>query len=186
MSTDREWICLLRGINLGARNKVNMPELRRRLGDAGFTDVRSYVQSGNVVLTAPHRDAGEVGAAVRAVVLEGFGIDTPVVVRTPERIRELVAWCPYPADAAERPTAVHVIHLAERPEPARLKELLAADWGDDEITAEGTELCLRYSATMHRSRLQHAMLLKRLGVDGTARNWRTLTAIADLLTPRGS
>ena len=55
-----EWVCLLRAINLGARNKVGMPQLRKALDAAGFEDVRTYVQSGNVVLRAARRSADEV------------------------------------------------------------------------------------------------------------------------------
>jgi uncharacterized protein (DUF1697 family) len=173
---------LLRAINLGARNKVGMPQLRKALVADGFEDVRTYVQSGNIVLSSSHRSADKVAAAVRTLVKAEFGIDTPTLVRTPQQIRNIIAWCPFPDDAAARPTGVHVIHLDAKPDRARVASVLDEDWSPDELEFRGLEICVRYAETMHRSRLQHAGLLKRLDVGGTARNWRTLVAIGDLLS----
>lgn len=82
-----EGVCLPRAINLGARNKVGMPQLRKALTAAGFDDVRTYVQSGNVVVTSRHRSAGAVAKAMRAVIHDEFGVETSVLVRTPQQIR---------------------------------------------------------------------------------------------------
>jgi uncharacterized protein (DUF1697 family) len=101
------WVSLLRGINLGARNKVNMNRLRDALAAAGFADVRTYVQSGNVITSSGHLGPEPVGQAVRAVVREHFDLDVPVVLRSPQQLRDVLGWCPFPQDAAARPTAVH-------------------------------------------------------------------------------
>lgn len=176
------WVSLLRGVNLGARNQVNMPRLRAALPDAGFEDVRTYVQSGNVITRSRHRSPDRVADAVRATVLEHFGIDAPVMVRSPLELRDVLAWSPFPDDAAARPTAVQVLHLAAQPDPEQVAALLAEDWSPDGVAVRGREVVVRYAEVMHTSRLQHADALKRLGVDGTARNWRTLQALVDLTT----
>lgn len=174
------WVGLLRGVNLGARNQVNMPRLRQVLAGACFGEVRTYVQSGNLVARTPHRSPHRFGEAVRSCVREHFDLDVPVVVRTPAQLAELVAWNPFPDDAATRPTVVQVLHLAAPPEPGRVAALLAEDWSPDEVVARGLEVVIRYAETMHRSRAQHASLTRRLGVDGTVRNWRTVQAVLDL------
>jgi uncharacterized protein (DUF1697 family) len=174
------WVALLRGINLGARNKVNMPALRAALTDAGFGNVRTYVQSGNIVAESAHRSPTAVGKAVAAVVQDVAGIDVPVVVRTPAQLQAVLDWNPFPEDAAERPTLVHVVHLAGDPDPDGLDTVQATDWGKDALAARGQEVVLRYAEAMHTSRLQYAPVLKKLKVDGTARNWRTLQALVDL------
>jgi len=179
------WVSLLRGINLGARNKVPMKQLREALAEAGFEDVRTYVQSGNVVTRSAHRNPDQVSGAVRGVVRQHFGIDVPVVVRSPQQLRDVLEWCPFPADAAERPTAVHVGHLTGKPDPERVAALVAEDWSPDGLAVRGEEVVVRYAETMHASRLQHAKVLNRLGVDGTARNWRTLQALVDLTADDG-
>lgn len=174
------WVSLLRGINLGARNKVNMPRLRDALTAAGFGSVRTYVQSGNVVAASDHTEPAAVAEAVRAVLTADFDVDVPVVVRTPEQLREIAAWCPFPVDAAERPTFVHVIHLTATPDPERVAKLCGEDWAPDGLAVRGPEVVIRYTETMRASRLQYPKVLKRLDVDGTGRNWRTLLALVDL------
>ena len=174
------WVSLLRGVNLGAHNKVNMPKLRAALPDAGFQDVRTYVQSGNVITRSRHRNPDRVADAVRATLFEHFAVDVPVLVRSPQELRDVLAWSPFPRDAETRPTAVQVLHLTAEPDATLVAELLAADWSPDGVAVRGRELVVRYAEVMRTSRLQHASALKRLGVDGTARNWRTLQALVDL------
>ncbi|GAA0912100.1 DUF1697 domain-containing protein [Virgisporangium aurantiacum] len=178
-----EWVLLPRAINLGARNKVAMPQLRQALTVAGFDDVRTYVQSGNVVARSRHRSASRAAQAVEAVIHAEFGVTTSVVVRTPQQIRDVLAWNPFPSEAAARPTGVQVIHLDAPPDPAGVAPLLESDWSPDALAVRGLEVCVCYAAASRASRLQHAPLLKRLGVGGTARNWRTLIAIEALLSP---
>lgn len=174
------WVSLLRGVNLGARNKVNMPQLRAALPGAGFEDIRTYVQSGNVITRSRHRSPDRVADAVRATVLEHFAVDVPVMVRSPQQLRDVLAWSPFPRDADTRPTAVQILHLAAEPDPTQVAALLAEDWSPDGVAVRGQEVVVRYAEVMHTSRLQHASALKRLGVDGTARNWRTLQALVEL------
>jgi uncharacterized protein (DUF1697 family) len=173
------WVALLRGVNVGGHNRVNMPGLRQALTEAGFEDVQTYVASGNVIARSGHRSAEEVEKAVRATVSATFGLDVPVVVRTPRQLRDLLDWCPFP-EAAERPTRVHVIYLGSDPNPEGVAALLAADWSPDRVEVRGREVVIRYDDSMHTSRLQHASVLKRLAVDGTARNWRTAQALVTL------
>lgn len=174
------WICLLRAVNLGNHNKVSMPVLREALADEGFGAVRTYVQSGNIVLTSRHRSAVAVGDAVAAVVERSAGVRTPVIVRTPAQLDAVAAWDPFAAVSAAHPTRVHVMHLDDEPEPDRVEAFLAEDFAPDEVVVRGREAVLRYDEMAHTSRLQHALLSRRLGVDGTARNWRTLLALRDL------
>lgn len=174
------WVSLLRGVNLGARNKVNMPQLRAALEDAGFEAARTYVQSGNVVARSRHRKPEAVAVEVRSVISTVFGLDVPVVVRSPAQLRKVLEWNPFPYDAAARPTGVHVVHLTDDPPAAQVKKLLADDYAPDGLAIRGRELVVCYAETMHRSRLQHAAVLKKLGVDGTARNWRTLQALVEM------
>src|SRR5437868_6739570 len=81
-------ILLLRGINLGPHRRVPMPELRTALSEAGFADVQTYVQSGNVVLTSRASPA-KVGARAEALIAERFGLDVDVIVRTAEELSEV-------------------------------------------------------------------------------------------------
>lgn len=174
------WVSLLRGINLGARNKVNMPLLREALTEAGFDDVRTYVQSGNVITRSSHRSAAKVAETVRRVVAEGFDVDTPVIVRTPKQLAAVLEWDPFPEAAAAEPKLVQVWHLSGKPDPTAIESLLAADIGPDAVAAKGEEVVVHYANGVHGSKADRVIRGKLLGVDATARNWRTLTALVDM------
>jgi uncharacterized protein (DUF1697 family) len=171
---------LLRAVNLGARNKVPMPALRERLTAVGFADVRTYVQSGNLVVSSRHRSPQAVAQAVATVVRDDFGVGEPVVVRTAEQIDDLVAGNPFSQAAMDRPKQLHVMFLMGRPDPAGVEAIHADALTREVCQVSGEHLYIDFRDGVHGSRLTGAYFAKRLGVDGTARNWRTVLALADL------
>ena len=174
------WICLLRAVNVGGRNKVPMAQLRDVLSFEGFADVRTYVQSGNVVVTSSMRSPSKVSDAVRTAIAREFNVDTPVVVRTPAELRAIVDWNPFRDVATVAPQRVHIVHLTDTPSAEAVDALLTTNWEPEQIAFRATELAICYSESMHTSKLQYAGVLKGLGVDGTARNWRTVQTLADI------
>lgn len=174
------WVALVRGINLGIHNKVPMPALREALVDDGFTAVQTYVQSGNLVLRSPRRSAAAVGARVEALIAARFGVCVPVCVRAPAELTAVVTANPFPEAAAERPRLLHVSFLTAAPRPEGIANVL-----DDTVAAKvvrvvGREVYIDYADGVHGSRLTPDFFRRRLGVDGTARNWRTVLALVDL------
>lgn len=172
------WVALLRAVNLGARNRVPMPALREALTGAGFTDVRSYVASGNVVLGSPLRSAAKVGTAVRDVIAERFGVDTPVLVRTGPQLAAVLDWNPFPDAAADHPHLVAVLHLAGQPSAAAVQALLAGDFAPVRVAHRGAEVVVDWHERSGIPKVDRA--LRKLGVVATARNWRTLTALVEM------
>ena len=175
------WVSLLRAVNLGARNKLNMPALRESLAAAGFADVRTYVQSGNVITRSTHRSPVKVAAGVRGAIATDFGMDVPVIVRSPSQLTAAVTHNPY-RDADEHPTRVQVVFLDGDPDADAVQALRATDFGPDGCEVIGREVYLSFATTSQGSRLNAAV--GRLGVDGTARNWRTVLALVEMSTQR--
>jgi uncharacterized protein (DUF1697 family) len=166
-----KWVALLRGVNLGARNKVPMAELRAKLEDAGYGDVRTYIASGNVLLDGP---AGRkaLGSELERLVLDAFGVTTAVILRKPKELAATVEAHPF-----ERTSDTHVAFLARRPAKAVVAELAAVDPG---AVVVGAELYLRLPRGVHGSRLSNARIESLLGVPATLRNWRTVVALSRL------
>jgi uncharacterized protein (DUF1697 family) len=169
------WVALLRAVNLGARNKVPMAELRARLTEAGYGDVRTYVASGNILLDGP---AGRpaLGTALERLVADAFGVTTTVILRKPRELADLVAAHPFGADTSE----THVAFLAARPAKTAAARLEEVDPGADLAVLAGAEVYLRLSRGVHGSTLSVARIEKLLGVPATLRNWRTVAALAEL------
>jgi uncharacterized protein (DUF1697 family) len=175
------WISLLRAINLGSHNKVNMPALREALEDAGFRDVRTYVQSGNLVAASSHRSEAAVCKAVAKVVSDSFSLDVPAIARTPKHWVEAIDANPYGQRSYDDQKLTAVVFLPSKPTAKAVKSLVEGDWKGDEVVVRGREVYIWYARSVHQSKLTPVVLGRRLSVDGTARNWRTVLAIRDLL-----
>ena len=166
------WVALLRAVNLGARNKVPMALLREHLAAAGLRQVRTHLQSGNVIV----RSDADVGPIIRTTVRREFGVDEPVMVRSRDRLAEIVAANPFAAEAKERPVMVRVIFLDERPAPDRVKRLEERD----DVRVLDHEVYLDYREQFHGNSLNAAMVARRLGLHGTERNWATITKLLSI------
>jgi uncharacterized protein (DUF1697 family) len=166
-----KWVALLRGVNLGARNKVPMAELKAKLEDAGYGDVRTYIASGNVLLDGP---AGRkaLGSELERLVLDAFGVTTVVILRKPKELAATVEAHPF-----ERTSDTHVAFLAKRPAKDAVAGLEAID---QDAVLVGAELYLRLPRGVHGSRLSNARIESLLGVPATLRNWRTVVALSRL------
>jgi uncharacterized protein (DUF1697 family) len=174
------YAALLRGINLGARNKVGMQGLRTILeDDLGYEDVVTYIQSGNVVLKTGDK-AAAVATAVNKAIKKEFGFDIAVFVRTKAQMKKVVDGNPF-LKAGKDADKVHVMFLDAKPAAAKVKALTGKDFGADEIAVVGTEAYLHCPNGYGRTKLGNTFVEKQLDVAGTTRNWRTTQKMLELL-----
>lgn len=176
----RRWVVLLRGVNVGGGGRLPMADLRAALGAAGFHDVRTYIQSGNVVLDADRsNDADQVAARVATTIEDGFGFRPWIHLLDAGELRGIIAANPYGSAAEADPTSVHYHFVREVPPAtslARLTEL--ADGGEDLSPGEDVVYLLAPNG-IGRSKLAEA-LTKELSPRATARNHRSVLAVAAL------
>jgi uncharacterized protein (DUF1697 family) len=172
-------VALLRGINLGPRNRIAMPALRDALGAAGFDDVKTYVQSGNLVLSSDAPPA-ELETELEELLAERFGLEVEVVVRTERELAEVVERNPL-AKVAVEPKRYQVTFLAERLGPDEVERLGALTSGSEQFQAHGRELYAWHPDGVARSKLWARLGSKSLGVKATSRNWTTVTALLAMI-----
>jgi uncharacterized protein (DUF1697 family) len=171
-------IILLRGVNIGSRNRVAMPKLRDALVDAGFDDVRTYLQSGNVVLSSTHK-ADAVARAVQRAVADEFGLEVAVVTRTRAQLAKVVERNPL-AKVAKDPKRYQVSFLAAKPSREVVRLIEAAAASGERVVVEGREVYAWHPATIARSKLWALLAGQSLGVTATARNWTTVEKLLEL------
>jgi uncharacterized protein (DUF1697 family) len=152
-----------------------MAELRRVLEDAGCESVRTYIQSGNAVFEHKAPDAPTLEAAVA----DAFGVECAIVLRTARQLRRLVGAHPFGADTSNSVVAF----LAEKPGRAAVRSLSELDVAPDRFEVVGPDIVLHFPNGYAGARLTAAVLEKRLGVPATARNWRTVSRLAELAAP---
>lgn len=171
------WVALLRGINLGRRNRVAMPDLRRVFEQAGCTDVASYIQSGNVVFSADG-ERNELARRLEDAVARELGVESTIVLRRAAELAKLVRAQPFGNDTSK----THVVFLAKRPSAAAVRALRAEDVTPDEAHVAGSDLVVHLPNGVQGARLTGALVERRLGVPGTMRTWRTVERLAELAT----
>jgi uncharacterized protein (DUF1697 family) len=185
-------IALLRGINVGGRNKVPMTDLREVVTSLGHTGVTTYIQSGNVIFTTDSASTGELAAALESAITGRFGIWASVVVLSRDELARILQDNPYPDEP--NPKLVHVVFLNGEP-PAGLQERIAAAQSaaaakssHDTVTAIGHALFLHTPDGFGNSELAQSLFRiisppakeKRSGLAATARNWATATKLLAL------
>jgi uncharacterized protein (DUF1697 family) len=178
MARKTSLILLLRGINLGPHKRVPMPELRALLSEAGFSDVRTYVASGNVVLSGSG-SASKVAAKAEGLIAERFGFDVDVIARTGDELAEVVARNPL-ADVAVNPKRYQVSFLDAELAPDVLERIAALRAEPERMVAIGRELYAWHPDGIGRSKLGSKLAGKGLGVRATARNWTTVCALHEM------
>jgi uncharacterized protein (DUF1697 family) len=172
------FVALLRGINVGGRNRIPMAELKAVFSRLGHDDVATYLQSGNVVFRSS-TGASEIAAAAEEEVAKAFGVRPTVLLRTPAELRKVAESNPYLQDEADL-TKLLVVFLDGRP-AAKAKARLDPERSlPDRFSVEGREIYLHLPNGFGRSKLTIDYFERVLEVRATARNWKTLTKLVEL------
>lgn len=160
-------VAFIRGINVGGNKLLPMAQLKAACESAGLTDVRTFLQSGNVIFNTTRKDPA-------ALIEKALDMDVKVIVRTLDELQKVIARNPFKDEAADDPGHLIVVFL-EREPTAKL------EWpGPEVIKPSGRELFIYYPDGQGRSKLTNALIEKKLGMRGTARNWNTVTKLRDL------
>lgn len=170
------WAVLLRGINVGGHNKVPMAELRAALTDDGFTDVVTYIASGNVVLRGETCEPGRVAR----IVTDRFGLDIEVMVRSADQIRSAAAANPFP-DAVDEPKFLYCGFTATPVDDDALADFDHERYAPDRLAVAGGEVYARYPEGMGRSKLAGTVIDRAVGTPVTTRNWNTVLKLVELV-----
>jgi uncharacterized protein (DUF1697 family) len=172
-------IALLRAVNVGGR-KLPMAELRALCGDLGWKDVGTYVQSGNIVFAAPGR-AGELEATLEKAVESRFGFHSDAMVRSAVQWRSLIGASPYREEAEREPGRVLVGVPKRSIAPGAADAIAARAGAGERVEAAGGALWFHYPDGVGRSKLTPSLIDRLAGSPVTARNWRTVLALSEML-----
>ncbi|HEY8477217.1 MAG TPA: DUF1697 domain-containing protein [Chloroflexota bacterium] len=175
------YIALLRAINVGGHQKVAMTQLREFLVELGFADVRSLLQTGNLLFRSDTTAGSELERRLEAEAAKRLGLRTDFLIRTADEWRRVIERNPF-ADVAERnPSHLVVTFLKEVPDERSVDALRAAVTGPESIAADGNHLYISYPHGIGRSRLTNALIEAKLGTRGTGRNWNTILKLGTLI-----
>ena len=174
-------LVLLRGVNVGGRARLPMAELRAALSDAGLADVRTHLQSGNLLIREPSDRSIPLAGAVEQVIEDRFGLQVRAMTRTREEVSDVVGRNPF-LEPGVSPTTIHTVFLEADPGSSRVAGLDPDRSPPDRFVVSGREIYVHYPGGSGRSKLALDYFERRLGVVGTARNWNTVTKLLELLS----
>lgn len=171
------YVALLRSINVGGNNMIKMDKLRATFAGLGFDDVKTYINSGNVIFDVRKTDDKRLAGKIQDAILADFGVDISVMVRSVDEIKNLISGNPFEGQF-ENDKYLHAFFLNEPLTPEQA-DLLKAQGNDSErfhITGRNI-LCL-LTISILDSAVGKGFIDKKLKVATTARNWRTVKKIA--------
>ena len=172
------YVALLRGINVGGSHMLAMKDLKLLFEQNSCVDVRTYIQSGNVVFRSSVSDARRLAQQVTAAVSKGRGFEPRVLVLTRSELERAAANNPFP-EAEGNPKCVHLFFLAEPAKKADLKSMETLKARTERFGLKGKVLYLHTPDGFGTSKLA-ARAERLLGVEATARNWRTVTTLLEM------
>jgi uncharacterized protein (DUF1697 family) len=174
-------LALLRGINVGGKNKLLMRDLSEMFSNLGCEDVRTFIQSGNVIFRASPALSAGIPGLITAQIAKSFGYRTPVVLRTAEQLEEVILNNPFLRSGAAEET-LHVLFLADLPSQHLVGELDPLRSTPDAFIVRGREVYLQLSKGVARSKLTNGYFDSKLATTSTGRNWRTVTKLLQLMS----
>jgi uncharacterized protein (DUF1697 family) len=179
------YLALLRGINVGGRNKVAMTDLRDVAATLGHTDVATYIQSGNLLFTSSATDMTSIADALEAEIATRLGVRPAVVVMSGPDLAQVIRDNPFPAEA--NPKCLHAVFRRDVVDEDGIAAVAAAveharaAGSRDDATVVGRTLFLRTPDGLGRSELAALLARSKVQSAGTARNWTTVTKLMSML-----
>lgn len=177
-------LALLRGINVGGKNKLSMSALSEMFAEAGCAEVRTYIQSGNVVFTATPALAQRLPDLISKRIADRFGLRVPVVLRSADELRQVAAGNPFLQSGADA-ESLHVAFLTDRPDDRRIAVLDPKRSPGDSFEVRGGEIYLHLPNGVAGTKLTNAYFDSKLATTSTVRNWRTVLKLVEMTQTMG-
>ncbi len=174
------YVSMLRGINVGGRKRIRMGQLVALYESLGLTNVRTYVQSGNVVFDSEVTDGSRLIRLIEEGITKTFGFSAAVLIRTKDELARVVENNPFLKEKGIDTGKLHVTFLSDFPDGAALDQVRAVGDGSDSFAVTDREVYLHCPNGYGRTKLSNDLFEKKLKLSATTRNWRTVTALLQI------
>ena len=174
------YVALLRGVNVGGNNKLPMKDLVEIFAEAGCVQVRHFIQSGNVIFSAPPALAAKIPALIPLAIAKRFGFSPPVQLRSAKQLAEVIANNPF-LKLGMAEDFLHVAFLADKPSAANVAKLDPDRSPPGQFIVQGQEIYLYIPSGLAASKLTNAYFDTKLATVSTGRNWRTVKKLLALM-----
>jgi len=174
-------IALLRSVNVGGSGRLVMADLRKMAEGLGLSEVRTVVATGNLVFESSGRSPASLETLLQTAAKNDLGLENDIIVRAAKDWIAAVAANPFPRFARADPAHLVLMAMKGTPDAGAVKAVRDGIAGREEIAAVGQHLYITYPDGIGRSKLSGALIERRLGMRGTARNWNTVVKLAEMV-----
>ena len=174
------YIALLRGINVSGQKMIKMEELKKAMEELEFSNVRTYIQSGNILFENEKSYPSLIAEKIAGKILNRFGFDVPVIIRTLQELESISRNNPYSLKRNEDVSSLHVTFLAGEPDPEKVKEIGKNMFLPDEFFISGKEIYLFCPNGYSRTKLTNTFFESKMKTTATTRNWKTIQTLLTL------
>jgi len=174
------YICMLRGINVSGQKLIKMEDLRLTFEIMGFKNVRTYIQSGNIIFESKESNSEDIENLIKKTILNEYGYDVSVMVKQKKELVEVLENNPLIKSGNEDHSKLHVTFLSDTPLEENLKKIKGADYGSGEFFVSGNTVYLYCPDGYGRTKLSNNFFENKLKVTATTRNWKTVTKLVEL------
>lgn len=177
----QRYIALLRGINVGGHKKILMADLRKLINTLGYTNIRTYIQTGNIIFdSSTKEDNSTIALNIQDAILDTFGFEVPVMVRTAEEIHAIVKQNPYATEGKSDIDSLHLTLLDAKPTDENIAQLKAIDCHPDSFEIIDKSMYLYCVQKYSDTKLGNNIIEKKLKLRATTRNWKTTLKLLEL------
>ncbi len=174
------YISILRGINVGGRRKILMADLKLLYEELGFSNITTYIQSGNVAFDFPKTESQEkLSRKIKAAIDKTYGFDVPVITRTTQEIEQTIAINPFLKETADI-KGLFLAFLTEEPSEENLGKLNGIEFPNDAFEVIGKNVYICCSGRFSDSKLTNNFFENKLKVAATTRNWKTVMKLQEM------
>jgi len=171
------YITMLRGINVSGQKKIKMDELKKLYESLGFSNVKTYIQSGNVVFESTDSNTSELTTKISGKINEIFGFEVPVIIRIKEEIKGVIDNTPYGNKDINK---LAVIFLSGVPTQPPIEEINKVKDDSEEYFISGKEVYLYIPNGAARTKLSNNFFERKLKLSATSRNWKTVNKLMEI------
>ncbi|KAA3614638.1 MAG: DUF1697 domain-containing protein [Calditrichaeota bacterium] len=176
----QKYIVLLRGINVSGQKKIKMEDLRSHLRDLHFTDIQTYIQSGNIIFKYNSTNQATLAEAIKNKIAEKYNFDVPVLVLTTTELEIAVANCPFSPATGQETKRIYFTFLSETPIPERVAKLKKLDYNPEQYILAGKTIYFYSPNGYGRAKMNNNFFENQLKVAATTRNWKTVHKLLEM------
>ncbi|MFN2260531.1 MAG: DUF1697 domain-containing protein [Psychroflexus sp.] len=170
-------IALLRGINVGGKQKILMADLRQLLEKSGFENPKTYIQSGNIIFQSELENA-DISEKIGEIITKNYAFEVPIFVKSLDVLKKIIDENPFTKVAAIE--HLHLTFLKDKPKKSEIENIKTFDFPTDKFIINEDYIYLYCEGPYHKTKLNNHFFEKKLNTGATTRNWKTTLKLLEI------